>query len=84
MQQTAAESTLFAQKAGLAFHAWLFLGGDYTQECVRWLVQGMIHGVIIKLVHMCDVMWKMVNVIPNYPPGVGKVIPCNVIDNMYE
>ena len=37
MQQTAAESTLFAQQAELAFHAWLFLGGVYAQERVRWL-----------------------------------------------
>jgi len=27
-----------APQTGLSFHAWLFLGGVYTQECVRWLV----------------------------------------------
>ena len=37
VQPTAAESTLFAQQAELTFHAWLFLGGVYTQECLHWL-----------------------------------------------
>ena len=37
VQQTAAESTLFARQAELAFHAWLFLGGVYMQECLHWL-----------------------------------------------
>ena len=32
MQQTAAESALFARQTGLAFHAWLFLCGVYKQE----------------------------------------------------
>jgi len=29
MQQTAAESTLFAQQTGLAFHRWPFLGHSF-------------------------------------------------------
>ena len=37
MQQMADESALFARQTGLAFHAWLFLGGLYAQECVGWL-----------------------------------------------
>ena len=37
MQQTAAENAFFAPQTGLGFHAWLFLGGFYTQECLRWL-----------------------------------------------
>ena len=32
-----AESTFFARQTGLGFHAWLFLGGVYTQECLHWL-----------------------------------------------
>ena len=31
------ESALFAPQTGLSFHAWLFLGGVHTQECVYWL-----------------------------------------------
>jgi len=33
----AAESALFAPQTGLSFHAWLFLGGVFTQEYVCWL-----------------------------------------------
>ena len=67
MQQTAAESHLFAPRTGFAFHMWLFLGGGV--EYVHWLSfpiernifephaasPGMIHGVIIKLLRMHDV-----------------------------
>ena len=68
LQQTADESALFAPQTGLSFYAWLFLGGVYTQECVRWLIErntfdgacchGMIRGVIIKLPRMRDVIRK--------------------------
>jgi len=37
VQQMADESALFARQAELAFHAWIFLGGVYTQECLCWL-----------------------------------------------
>ena len=66
MQQTAAESALFAPQTGLAFYMWLFLGGvTRTYVCTgqvflterntfeaRAAHQGMIRGVIIKLPHM--------------------------------
>jgi len=32
---TADESSLFAPQTGLSFHAWLFLGRVYTQECTH-------------------------------------------------
>ena len=74
VQQTAAESALFAWQAELAFHAWLFLGGVYTQERLRWLgfplwtscirsascPPGMIRSVIIRLPRIRDVTRKMV------------------------
>jgi len=74
VQQTATESALFARQVELAFHMWLFLGGVYTQECLRCWVSpiecntlearvappGMICGVIIKLPRIRDVTWKMV------------------------
>jgi len=38
VQQTAAESTLLTllDKQSWPFTCWLFLGGVYTQECLRW------------------------------------------------
>ena len=73
LQQTADESALFAPQTRLSFHAWLFLGRVYQQEYVRWLgfpierntfdsvccpPPGMIHGIIIKLPRMRDIIRK--------------------------
>jgi len=73
LQQTADESALFAPQTGLSFHAWLFLGGvmcrnactggvfpieHNTFNSVCCAPPGMIHGVIIKLPHMRDVIGK--------------------------
>ena len=64
---------LFAPQTRLCFHAWLFLGRVYTQECMHWLgiphrtcpppFPGMIHGVITELLHMHDIIrkWPMYN-----------------------
>ena len=50
LQQMVDESALFAPQTGLSFHAWLFLGGVYTQECMHW------RGFPENLIHLSHVL----------------------------